>query len=146
MSIIEDAKPAGLEEWQQRVGELVEKHPDALRKVKVLNGEGYNVVFMEQKPDQSWRTEDDFLNSPYKQKANLEGPRDEEDVAGRGPELARDRVAEEASRVHIESEPSLSVEQVQDVEKRIGAGLIEEVIEVAEGEKRCVEVMWEGKV
>lgn len=146
MSVIEAAKPAGLEAWQSRVDPLVKAHPDAFRRVKAINGEGYNIVFMEQAPTQSFRSEDDFVNAPYKRKPQAEGPQFEEDVADRGRELERDTVAEEASRIHVESEPMLSMEQVQEVEEKLAAGLIEEIIEVAEGERKCAETMYENKV
>ena len=68
------------------------------------------------------------------------------EVADRGPQLARDVVAEEASRIHIEAEPSLTMEQIGEVEQAIGAGLIEEVIQVAEGELELAAKMGEWKV
>lgn len=36
--------------------------------------------------------------------------------------------------------------RISDLESRIGAGLIEEVIEVAEGEHKLVDIMIEAKV
>ncbi|KAF4587570.1 putative NADH-ubiquinone oxidoreductase [Ophiocordyceps camponoti-floridani] len=45
-----------------------------------------------------------------------------------------------------EDEPQLTVEQIAELEKRIGAGLIEEVIQVAEAELRLVEIMQEASV
>jgi NADH dehydrogenase (ubiquinone) 1 alpha subcomplex subunit 5 len=36
--------------------------------------------------------------------------------------------------------------RVQDIERKIGAGLIEEIVEVAEGELKLVETMQKSKV
>lgn len=40
----------------------------------------------------------------------------------------------------------ICVDRVQEVEEKIGAGLLEEVIEVAEGEMRLVDVMIKNQV
>lgn len=46
----------------------------------------------------------------------------------------------------IELEPQLQAEQVEELENKIGEGLIEEVIEEGWGELKCVEVMKEDAV
>jgi len=45
-----------------------------------------------------------------------------------------------------EREPALEAEQIAGVEKEIGAGLIEEVIQVAEGELKLVDEMAKSQV
>ncbi len=90
MSIVESIKPEGLSEWQERVGKLADDYPDAIKRVKAINGEGYNIVYREPPPEQHWRSEDDKVNAPYKAKPQLEGPQFEEDVADRGKALVRD--------------------------------------------------------
>jgi len=146
MSIVESVKPTGLSEWQERVSGLVEQHPDAFRKVKSINGQGHNVVYFEPPPESNFRSEDDEVNAPYKGVPHAEGPRSEEEVAGRGAAMARDPRADAASRLEIEAEPPLTLIQVGEIEKAIGAGLIEEVIAVAQGEKRLVETMRRDKM
>ncbi|KAK7509541.1 NADH-ubiquinone oxidoreductase-like protein [Phyllosticta citriasiana] len=49
-------------------------------------------------------------------------------------------------RLKFEPEPSLTHEQVSDIENKIGAGLIEEVIQVAAGELELIDVMTEHEV
>lgn len=146
MSIVEAVKPEGLSEWQQRVSKLVEDHPEAFRRVKAINGEGHNIVYREPPPEEYFKTEDEKINAPYMAKPQLEGPRLEEEVADRGDQLARDVVGERINRLQIEAEPPLTLEQVGEIETKIGAGLIEEIIQVAEGEKALVETMQENKV
>ncbi len=49
-------------------------------------------------------------------------------------------------RLQIEAEPPLTLDQIVEIENKVGAGLIEEVIAVAEGEKELVKTMQESKV
>jgi NADH dehydrogenase (ubiquinone) 1 alpha subcomplex subunit 5 len=149
MSIIESIRPSGLSEWQQRVSNLVDQHPEALKRVKTADGSGdFNIIYAAPPPEKSFRTEDDAVNAPYKARPQAEGPREQNDpaVKYRGEELARDRIGEEVSKLRIEEEPPLSMEQVAEVEQKIGAGLIEEIIAVAEGEKSLAGTMAEFTV
>lgn len=148
MSIVESIQPAGLSEWQNRVSKLVDQHPQAFKRIPVTTGSksDFNIVYHAPDPVLTWRTEDQRVNAAYKAKPQAEGPQEFEDVKDRGKELARDMVAEEASLIQIEPEPQLSLEQVGEVEQRIGAGLIEEVIAVARGEKELATVMMENEV
>lgn len=148
MRIVESIKPSGLSEWQARVAPLVDAHPDAIRRVKTIEGkEGeFNVIYREPAPEELFKDEDEKVNKPYKSRPQPEGSVYFEEVSDRGPALERDVVAEELSRIHIEAEPSLTMEQIGEVEANIGAGLIEEVIQVAEGELELAGKMGEWKV
>ena len=146
MRIVEKTKPEGLAEWQERVAPLVDKHPDAFRRVPAMEGGGFNIVYHEPPPEEHWISEDDQVNAPYRRQPNLEGIRSPSEIAGRKEEMERDLVAEEEAKLRIEAEPPLTIEQVGQVEKEIGAGLIEEVIAVARGEKGLVETLRESKV
>ena len=46
----------------------------------------------------------------------------------------------------MQKPPSLHLYRIEGAEKQIGAGLIEEVIQVAEGELKLVDTMIESKV
>lgn len=46
----------------------------------------------------------------------------------------------------IQLEPDISAEQVQEIEQKIGEGLLEEVVEQAWAESRCAQAMLEDKV
>ena len=143
LAIIEAAKPAGLAEWQARVEKTVAAHPGAFRKVPVSSPAAakteYNIV---------WRAHaaaaagDERDGGP----AQPEGPREARERANQLDVLQQDPVAEHAAIPRIEAEPGLTPQQIEEVETAIGAGLIEEVIRVAEGEKELVEVLAEAKV
>ena len=86
--------------------------------------------------------------------ANQEGTNTPSEAEAKGK-----KVAEEVERVDkaaaegiipneddLEVEPPLDAEQINDIEVKIGAGLIEEVVQVAEGELSLVDEMLESKV
>lgn len=146
MSIVESVKPAGLAEWQKRVEPIVDQHPEAFRKVEFRTQEGereINVVWKRGTLDGMKSEEWDDQNPEYT--AMPEGIRSKKERAYQ-KDLGRDFIAERAAIPRIESEPPLSVDQVNEIESKIGAGLIEEVIEVAEGENTLVDTMLEAKV
>ncbi|KAH9821433.1 ETC complex I subunit conserved region [Teratosphaeria destructans] len=147
MRIIEANKPAGLEEWQARVNKLVEEHPEAFKKVPLTSSSGkmeeFNIVWKDHALQGAATPEwGDETPGP----AMLEGPRDQKTQELQHAQLARDPVAEHAAIPRIEPEPPLSVEQIQGIENEIQAGLIEEIIEVAEGERNLVDTLAEAKI
>lgn len=148
MSIVESVQPTGLQEWQQRVAKLVDQHPEAFKKVNTANGSKgeYNIIYNAPEPKSAFRNEDEEINAAYKKKPQLEGPQNQEDVMDRGEALMRDPYAEERKKLRIEAEPSLTMDQVSEIEQKVGAGLIEEIIAVAEGERSLVDQMVEHKV
>ncbi|KAF1995412.1 hypothetical protein P154DRAFT_345130 [Amniculicola lignicola CBS 123094] len=69
------------------------------------------------------------------------------------PEFTPDQIseieslnAEPVKPLELAAEPQLTADQISDIESRIGAGLIEEVIQVAEGELGLAMTMIESKV
>lgn len=107
MAILESVKPAGLEEWQQRIGTIVDNHPEAFRKIPVPGGT-FNVVWKETAAEgmktEEW--DDEYVGKPH-----LEGPRTEAERAKQGEMMQRDLRAENAKIPRIEPEPPMSVEQ-----------------------------------
>lgn len=146
MNILEAVKPAGIAEWQKRVEPIVDQHPEAFRKVELKTPSGereINIIWKQGALDGMKTEEWDDLNPEYS--AMPEGIRTKEERAYQ-KELGRDFVAERDAVPRIESEPPLSVEQINEIESKIGAGLIEEVIQVAEGESNLVDTMLQNKV
>lgn len=142
MNIIESVKPEGLDAWQSRVAHLVESHPKAFKRIPGQHGD--NIVYA---PSAAPVVSDEQrIKEEYRAKPGLEGPRLEEEVKGRFEALRQDVVAQRERALEIEPEPPLSMAQVSQVEQEIGAGLIEEVIAVAESERRLVDTLAESKV
>ncbi|RKF61810.1 NADH-ubiquinone oxidoreductase 29.9 kDa subunit, mitochondrial [Golovinomyces cichoracearum] len=48
--------------------------------------------------------------------------------------------------IELDPEPQLTADQIEEIENKIGAGLIEEVIQVAEGELKLVDTMLKAQV
>ncbi|KAK4499381.1 hypothetical protein PRZ48_009895 [Zasmidium cellare] len=146
MEIVESVRPAGLSEWQKRVEPLVDQHPDAFRKVELRTPSGereINIIWRPGARNASEEEEWDDRNLEYKAPPEGIKTRKEREYQ---KELARDFIGERAALPQIESEPSLTAEQVNEIEAKIGAGLIEEVIQVAEGESALVDTMLQNKV
>ncbi|EME38227.1 hypothetical protein DOTSEDRAFT_161036 [Dothistroma septosporum NZE10] len=148
MQIVEQVKPAGLEEWQKRVLAVAESRPDAFKAVPILTPSGnkeVNIVWKAaavkaaNKRTDEW--DDEIVGKPHE-----EGIRTEEERAYMGKEFARDLTEEERQIPRIESEPPLSLEQINEIETKIGAGLIEEVIMVAEGESTLCDTLLQAQV
>ncbi|CAF9940675.1 MAG: hypothetical protein ALECFALPRED_008788 [Alectoria fallacina] len=160
MSIIESIKPEGYDEWAKKAAEKIEKHPEAFQPggnyVHTSAG-GQDFVTDEDKTfeDQEW--------------AALEGPRSPEEKAAEIALLKKGRRQDYSKIVNWEPEPPLEASQyvrrlqlsnmisflqivdalvyrISDAENQIGGGLIEEVIQVAEGELKLVETMAESEV
>lgn len=70
----------------------------------------------------------------------------QENAASNEAKAASTGAAESTGPIKLEREPPLTAQQISDIEEQIGAGLIEEVIEVAEGELKLVDIMIKSKV
>ena len=86
--------------------------------------------------------------------ANQEGTNTSAEAEAKGRKVAEevemvDKAAVEGvipNEDDLEVEPPLDADQINDIEVKIGAGLIEEVVQVAEGELSLVDEMLESKV
>ncbi|KAB2580248.1 putative nadh-ubiquinone oxidoreductase 299 kda protein [Lasiodiplodia theobromae] len=149
LSIIERIEPAGLKEWEERVQKQVEANPDAFEKHGVAvrrTADGRAFIVVRQKGEVDEREEEwdgEITSDP-----EPEGVRSSAERLGQKEAFGHGRPdnLEKAQDFEIEKEPSLTFEQISTAEKEIGAGLIEEVIQVAEGELRLAREMLENKV
>ena len=146
LNIIESVKPAGLEEWQKRVQPIVDDHPEAFRRVSITHASSsteFNVIW---KDAAVARMESEEWNDEDPSKKQLEGIRTEEERRGLGREITQDFPEQDKPVPRIEPEPPLSVDQVNEIETKIGAGLIEEVLQVAEGESQLADILLKNNV
>ncbi|KAL5343953.1 ETC complex I subunit conserved region-domain-containing protein [Aspergillus crustosus] len=145
LQIIESTKPPGFEAWLERVKKAVAAEPE--RFASLLQSDGSYVGA--QQPDGSddprgeeWDGEE--IESP------TTGPRSVEEQA-RWEKLVEEAISAQAKsrpsgeELKWENEPALEAEQVSEIEQQIGAGLIEEVIQVAEGELKLVDELYKSK-
>ncbi|KAK7957045.1 uncharacterized protein PG986_006267 [Apiospora aurea] len=140
MSIIEAAEPPGHAEWAERAKKILEQHPDGFKienraardgaRMQVVQRGGQTYMMRHAPQEKDIRHEE--WDGEIDEGAELEGPRSE---------------AERADQELIfERQPMDTGKRVEEIETKIGAGLIEEVIEVAQAELKLVDTMLEAKV
>ncbi|XXG94367.1 hypothetical protein Hte_000621 [Hypoxylon texense] len=157
LSIVESASPPGYEEWAAQARQIARENPRQFHvttsassarpaeRAAVLQVESGGRLFVHRSdPDpedarlEEWDGERD-------EGPNAEGLRGEEDR--REHELLFDRQPTTPDKkIAWEREPQLTADQVEEIENKIGGGLIEEVVQRAESELRLVDIMYESKV
>ncbi|KAL8719815.1 MAG: hypothetical protein Q9225_003218 [Loekoesia sp. 1 TL-2023] len=139
LSIIENIKPPGYEGWAERTQKRIKEHPEVYGKDADVSSVLVQAHMTDEKDrlDIEW---DGGKDIP----PGLEGTRteDEKVVRTRQIEKARNPGSE---LVDWENEPPLEASQIAEIEDKIGGGLIEEVIQVAEGENKLVDTMLESR-
>ncbi|KAH8691301.1 putative NADH-ubiquinone oxidoreductase 299 kDa subunit [Talaromyces proteolyticus] len=146
LQIIESAKPPGFDAWLERVKKVIAENPGQFQKARLPDG---TFAGLQRDDSHAGRRahEWDGIVGPM-----TEGPnRTPEEIA------QWEAIMEEATTpkhesdfdeetINWESEPALEAEQIADIENKIGAGLIEEVIQVAEGELKLVDELAKSQV
>ncbi|KAL3418329.1 hypothetical protein PVAG01_10045 [Phlyctema vagabunda] len=153
LEIVKSVVPEGHAEWVTRAKKIIAEHPEVFntppggvdfdggRHVKESSGGQVFIQTKVDKPYDEYSTEwDGEVHPPVP-----EGTRTTEERAYQKT-LGKERPGKDLKSVKWEHEPPLTAEQIEDIETRIGAGLIEEVIQVAEGELKLVDVLLNSKV
>ncbi|EHY58934.1 hypothetical protein HRR83_001805 [Exophiala dermatitidis] len=147
LEVVEAVKPEGYEQWMERVRKQIDANPAAYSKLMhddgTLTSEKLHVDKVDVWDGQVSRQDSlpEGSNSKIQAERKAAAIRkevevvDKEDKEGRVPEVE-----------DLEVEPPLTRAQVEEIEKKIGAGLIEEVVQVAEGELALVDEMLRHKV
>ncbi|PGH03961.1 NADH dehydrogenase (ubiquinone) 1 alpha subcomplex 5 [Blastomyces parvus] len=161
LKIVESTKPPGYDKWQQEVQQKVAANPDLVKTISTPSG-GLAGVYsllggrvselekrhyaenMENALHQIKEEKEQFEKLPEnvkpavarwsKEKHETEQLENKEESTSPEP------------RIDLYEEPALEAAQISEIENQIGAGLIEEVIEVAEGELKLVDDMIKFKV
>jgi len=153
LSIVEAVKPAGYDEWAERARKQITENAEVFNTPQggvdheggkhvgsVFAGRSFVTTKMEVEQDErleEWDGEKDT--------ATLEGTRSTKERAIQSAHGAA-RPGSDVKTITWEEEPQLDADQISEIETQIGAGLIEEVIQVAEGELTLVDTMAESKV
>lgn len=174
MSLVQSVKPAGYDEWLSKAREILEKHPDHFKETahKMADGslasglERDGKFFVLRQKDQEldtryeeWDSEggwgigkdDHRITLGTKDKTQLtRGPPDDAEVKWEDePKLTIDQYVRPTTGRKMLSSIRLFADvdfhRVEELENKIGAGLIEEVIQVAEGELGLIDTMVESK-
>jgi len=154
MAIVSAVEPEGYKAWAEKARQTIKEHPEVFNTAEgsVAHDEGRHVKeviggaqFVTSKPEDG---HDELLTEWDGEKdegPQLEGSRTAAERKGQS-EWSKERPGSDVKTVKWDPEPPLTSEQVSEIENKIGAGLIEEVIQVAEGELKLVDVLAKSKV
>ncbi|KAL7895404.1 ETC complex I subunit conserved region domain-containing protein [Trichoderma sp. SZMC 28014] len=140
MSLVEKFTPPGYEEWAVKAKELMRKNPHQFEAASDrVDGSGArtfkfgNRIFVVGREHEAGDIRVEEWNG--------------ENELGRNGEVI-EPAAEHFNDEKLvwEDEPQLTADQVKELEQQLGAGLIEEVIEVAEGELQLIDTMEKAQV
>ncbi|KAK4238087.1 ETC complex I subunit conserved region-domain-containing protein [Achaetomium macrosporum] len=153
MALVEATVPPGYDEWADKARKLLSEHPERFNVAHGASVSGATAIKVE-------RGGEAFVVRHFPQEEDMRYQEWDGEV-DEGPELEGSRTLEEkqdlrhiferrdlgdVEQVQWEPEPQLTADQISELETKIGAGLIEEVIQVAEGELKLVDTMIQAKV
>ncbi|KAL8923027.1 MAG: hypothetical protein Q9208_004839 [Pyrenodesmia sp. 3 TL-2023] len=139
LAVVENTKPPGYEEWAERAQKKVNESPEVFGKDADVRKIFLQASLTREKDrlEVEWDGDKDVP-------AALEGTR-----MGEERQLNQRKIAKATSKSleleNWENEPPLEASQVAEMEEKIGGGLIEEVIQVAEGENMLVDTILEAR-
>ncbi|KAB5572401.1 ETC complex I subunit conserved region-domain-containing protein [Coniochaeta sp. 2T2.1] len=143
LSIVEQAVPPGYAEWSKRAQKLVADHPEQFNVSEEASGSVDGAAAARIERDGQVFIVRDVVTEVDIRDQEWDGERD----TGLGPEgLAQQKDLGDTRQVKWEPEPQLTADQILELENKIGHGLIEEVVQVAEGELKLVDTMVKAKV
>ncbi|KAA8650572.1 hypothetical protein EYZ11_003545 [Aspergillus tanneri] len=146
LQIVESTKPPGFDAWLERVKKTVAAEPERFASLRRSDG-SYAAAMRDDGSDNPRGEEWDGESI----EATTEGPaRTAAEEARWEKAVAESTVEHKDSdffpqEMKWENEPALEAQQISDIENKIGAGLIEEVIQVAEGELKLVDELYKSK-
>lgn len=161
LSIVEQSKPAGWDQWQEKIQMQVSEDPGLVSILEHSSGQTLVLPKIQDVDERSVAAEwdgEEVQSFP-------EGIRSTKERLPHASRLLGDKnysPSRAHSKVKFDPEPQYTVEayvrpynflndnfdqcRISDLESKLGAGLIEEVIQVAEGEHMIVDKMIESKV
>lgn len=155
LNLVEATVPVGYDAWlrdNKELAKVMAENPEGFRvasgrldgsEARVLKFGGKTFVVRKQHDEGDIRLEE--WDGEADEGPGSEGLRSEEERADQAL-LAKRTDLRGSATVQWKQEPQLTADQVSELETKIGAGLIEEVIQVAEGEHLLVDTMLQSKV
>ncbi|KAK7423776.1 hypothetical protein QQZ08_008931 [Neonectria magnoliae] len=152
MALVEQMVPPGYNEWAVKAKELVSKNTAQFRVAsgRLDGSEARTVklgdkVFIVGRKHEAGDIRVEEWDGEANEGAELEGIRTAEERKDQVLWAER-KPLENHEQVEWDEEPQLTADQISELENKIGAGLIEEVIQVAEGELGLIDTMEKAKV
>ncbi|KIW66882.1 hypothetical protein PV04_06172 [Phialophora macrospora] len=147
LEIVESTKPEGYDQWLGKVRKQIEANPKAysqlLKEDGSLASEKPHVVQIDNWNGQISRADAHPEGTNNMSQAERKARAVEEELRVKNLE---EKEGELPTVEDLDVEPPLTKEQINAIETKIGAGLIEEVISVAEGELLLVDEMLRHQV
>ncbi|PSN69227.1 hypothetical protein BS50DRAFT_489481 [Corynespora cassiicola Philippines] len=145
LAVVEEAKPDGWDAWQEKVQLQIAENPGAFEVKQTAQGTIISVPknkeFDERMKAAEWDGEA-VTTFPEGIRSDRQRARYAPQMKG-GKDYTPERVV---APIKLEPEPLYTAEAIGELESRLGAGLLEEVIQVAEGEHQLVDEMVKAKV
>ncbi|KAK0735913.1 ETC complex I subunit conserved region-domain-containing protein [Apiosordaria backusii] len=154
LALVEAVVPPGYKEWAEKAREILKKEPERFKTTNTVSNGGLEAAKVQREGQafvvRQLPSEVDMRYQQWDGEVNdgpeLEGSRTQEEMEWHVRVQFERAEAMEQKQIDWEPEPQLTAEQISELENKIGAGLIEEVIQVAEGELKLVDTMIESKV
>ncbi|KAL5119156.1 hypothetical protein ACEQ8H_002863 [Pleosporales sp. CAS-2024a] len=145
LEIVHQSKPAGWDQWQEKIKKQVSEDPGLAAVVNHSNGQTFILPKVREVDERSKEAEwDGEVVQSFP-----EGIRSAKERMPHIQKLKGDANYSPTrvfSQIKFDPEPQYTTEAISELESKLGAGLIEEVIQVAEGEHKLVDKMIESKV
>lgn len=159
LAIVEAAEPPGFAAWQERAQKILDANPDEFtiaskeavgqRRLDgasaVLVASGQSVFVRRSDPQPADSRFDEWDGEPD-EGAGAEGLRGQDERDGHYAETFERQALEASKKVDWEPEPQLTADQIEEIENKVGAGLIEEVILMAKSELKLIDILYKAKV
>ncbi|EDU44154.1 NADH-ubiquinone oxidoreductase 29.9 kd subunit precursor [Pyrenophora tritici-repentis] len=145
LAIVEQTKPVGWDAWQEKITLQVSEDPDRYQFVNTSAGPTVMMPNEAEVDARSRRAEWDgepLQSMPEGIRSAKERLPSAKKMKG-ASNYSNERVLAD---IKFDPEPKYTTEAISELENRLGAGLIEEVIQVAEGEHKLVDAMVAAKV
>jgi len=134
-----------LKEWSAKAKQIISENPEAFAREDKVQGKDVSL---------KGKMTRELSDGKLFVKRNFVPEYDERDVEWDGEKPLKGGVEvgttvgfeNGTKKVELPEEPKLTVAQIEEIENKIGAGLIEEVIQVAEGELQLVDVLKRSEV
>ncbi|KAI2638192.1 ETC complex I subunit conserved region-domain-containing protein [Xylaria nigripes] len=154
MAILEAVEPPGYKAWAERAQKVIDENAQEFkiansvaggaRAIRVASGGSIFLHRANPQPGDIRLTEWDGEADEGEGAEGLRGADERETPA---IDAVYDRKPLDIpDKVKWEPEPQMTADQVEEVENKIGAGLIEEVVQMAESEIKLVDIMYEAKI
>ncbi|TVY94523.1 NADH-ubiquinone oxidoreductase 29.9 kDa subunit, mitochondrial [Lachnellula willkommii] len=145
LNIVSAVEPEGYKEWSAKAKQIVSENPEAFARQDRVQGKD---VSLAGKMTRELSDGKEFI------KRRVVPEYDEREVEWDGEKALKGGVEvgttvgfeDGTKKLELPEEPLLTVAQIEEIENKIGAGLIEEVIQVAEGELKLVDVLKRAEV